>query len=291
MKKIILACLFFCFFFFLLFVPYAFAEGENSISRLFTQQADTIVLVGVVSPRGSNLGTGFVVGEDGLVATNYHLVEGAKRILVKLRNNHGFARVRLLSFDAQRDLALLKVDARALRVVKLGDSNRLQVGQKVVAIGNPLGLESTVSDGLISSVREVSKNVSLLQVSVPLSPGSSGGPLFNLDGEVVGVTTASFLQGQNLNFAVPVNYLKSLIWRASQIEDQARMTSEAEKPESRDFRFYRIQSGDTLYGLARRFNTTVQKITQVNHLSGSNLFIGQRLKIPVRESPGPRYNE
>jgi serine protease Do len=96
-------------------------------------------------------------------------------------------------------------------VVRLGDSDLVQVGERVVAIGNPRGLEQTVTDGLISAIRDTGKGYKLFQMSVPISTGSSGGPLFNMAGEAIGITAAYLEGGQNLNFAIPINYGLALL--------------------------------------------------------------------------------
>ena len=171
--------------------------------------------------------------------------------------------------DPSHDIALLKIDAHGLPFVKLGNSNRMEIGERVVAIGNPLGLQNTVSDGLVSAWRE-GDGLKLMQVSVPLSNGSSGGPLFNLAGEVVGVTTASLAGGQNLNFAVPVNYVKSLL----------REAQDSPFIQSNLFSKYVIQPNDTLFRLAKKFRTTVGEIMALNDLSNTNIYTGQTIKIP-----------
>jgi len=196
-------------------------EGER-ITHLFEKQADSVVLIAVSQKnhQENKLGSGFVVSEDGLIVTNAHLVSQADQIVVKLRNNRAYRNVRIIGADAEKDIALLKVNAQGLKAVKLGNSKKVEIGQRVVTIGNPLGLESTVSDGLISSVREGEPGFKIFQTSVPLSQGSSGGPLFDLKGKVVGITTASLLKGQNLNFAIPINYVKPLLRRDILIKNQ-----------------------------------------------------------------------
>ena len=177
---------------------------------LFNQHVDSIVLVAAQDRKVSRLGSGFIIREDGWIVTNAHVIKNAKSIIVKLRNNKVCPNVRVLYCDVDHDVALLKVDAGNLKPATLGNSNKVHIGERVVTIGNPLGLESTISDGLISSWRTV-HGYKTLQISVPLSEGSSGGPLFNLQGEVIGITTASYLKGQNLNFAIPINYIKPFL--------------------------------------------------------------------------------
>lgn len=270
MKKIILIAAV-CLVSFLTWIAGVFPQEELPISSLFTQQADSIVLVGTKGKKGGKFGSGFIISSDGLIVTNHHLIKNAKKIYVKLRNDTGYRSVRLIHVDAAKDIALIKVNGRGLKPVKLGNSSHVQIGQRVVAIGSPMGLESTVADGLISALRDTNQGFKLFQISVPLSNGSSGGPLFNLKGEVVGITTASYLKGQNLNFAVPINYLKPLMVKPI-VPKEGRISS-PQRP-------YVVESDDTLYGLAKRFKTTVAKIMAANKLTDSKIYSGQRLTIP-----------
>ncbi len=164
-----------------------------------------------IEAGNDRMGTGFIIDPSGLIATNLHVVVGASVIKVRLVDGTVLAVERVIAIDADHDLALLKVEPRGpMPVLPLGDSDKVAAGDPVLAIGNPLGLGYTVSDGLISSVREVNPKVTLLQISAPISQGSSGGPLFNSYGEVIGVATAIFAEGQNLNFGVPSNYVSRL---------------------------------------------------------------------------------
>jgi serine protease Do len=163
---------------------------------------------------GDSLGTGFVVRADGWIATNLHVIVGASRVKVTLRDARELEVVEVLAASPDHDLALVRVQAHGLPTLSIGDSDSIRPGDPVVAIGNPLGLEDTVSNGLVSARRKVDdsgEGFEVLQVSAPIAPGSSGGPLFNEHGEVIGVATAILQGGQNLNFGVPVRYLVSLI--------------------------------------------------------------------------------
>jgi hypothetical protein len=158
-----------------------------------------------------SLGTGFIVRGDGWIATNLHvLVGGGARVVVALRDGRELPIVELLAASPEHDLALVRVDARGLPALALGNSDAMRPGDPVVAIGNPMGLEATVSNGLVSARRKV-EGLEVLQVSAPIAPGSSGGPLFNERGEVIGVATALLTGGQNLAFGVPVSYLAPMI--------------------------------------------------------------------------------
>ena len=160
-----------------------------------------------------SLGSGFFVGA-GQIASNLHVVEGAVRGYAKLvgqKTKHDLEGI--VAVDPERDLVVLKIAVAGGPVLALGNSDAVQVGESVYAVGNPQGLEGTFSQGVVSSIREVGAD-QLLQITAPISPGSSGGPVLNGKGEVVGVSVATFRGGQNLNFAIPSNYLKMLLGKA-----------------------------------------------------------------------------
>jgi hypothetical protein len=166
-------------------------------------------VVRVVGARGH--GSGFVVRPDGWVVTNLHVIDGEPEAKVVLADGREIADVRVMASSEDLDLCLLCIDASGLPVLELGDSALVHPGEPVVAIGHPLGFGNSVTDGLVSAIREVEAGVTMLQVSAPISPGSSGGPLINDRGQVVGLSTFVVARGQNLNFGTPVNYLKELI--------------------------------------------------------------------------------
>ncbi len=161
-------------------------------------------------------GTGFLVSADGMIVTNYHVIENGNVAIVKFPDGSTFPVDGLLAADKVRDLAVIKIHGKNFQTLTLGNSDRIQIGEEVVAIGNPhgfeLGLELTVSNGILSAVRpDKVAGGKLLQVTAPITHGSSGGPLFNMMGEVIGITTAGFEDAGNLNFAIPVNDAKLLL--------------------------------------------------------------------------------
>lgn len=177
---------------------------------LFERWAPSVVTLEVSGAAGGGLGTGFVVDARGTIATNHHVVAGAESIAVKLFDGTRIDRVELLDGNVDADLALIRVQTdHALVPVLLGVSDDVVVGEAVIVIGNPIGLEHTLTDGLVSA-RRVYDGKKYIQMSAPVSPGNSGGPVFNRYGDVVGVTVAG-LQGENLNFAVPIDQLKPMI--------------------------------------------------------------------------------
>lgn len=178
----------------------------SSVEDIVNTYGKSIVLI----QTDKAMGSGFVVSSDGLIITNSHVISGAGTISVKfISDNRVYSNVQVVKDNTIRDLALLRVNGAGSFVpVVLGDSDQVSVGQRVVAIGNPQGLENTVSDGLVSATRDMN-GTKLLQISAPISSGSSGGALFNMNGEVIGVPTAKYEKGQNLNFAVAINHAKS----------------------------------------------------------------------------------
>lgn len=187
-------------------------KGIKGIPEIVKEQADAVVFIRVTSKEGERrVGSGFVVRSTGEILTNLHLVENAKTLTVKLKNEDVYDEVILMETDVRRDIALIKVRGWNLPVVRLGDSDLVQVGERVVTIGNPRGLEQTVTDGLISAIRDTGKGYKLFQMSAPISTGSSGGPLFNMVGETIGISAAYLEGGQNLNFAIPINYGLALL--------------------------------------------------------------------------------
>jgi serine protease Do len=185
------------------------------------------------------VGTGFILDKAGLVATNLHVVLGESTIKVRLFDGSQYPVLQIAGIDIERDLALLRISPpKGLPTLKLGDSDAVAAGDQIIAIGNQLGeFDYSVTSGLVSQVRHAcdreaiakqrcKQEFTLLQISAPISLGSSGGPLFNQTGEVVGVTTAIITAGQNLNFAVPGNYLKPLIAQpgAISVDEFARET-------------------------------------------------------------------
>jgi serine protease Do len=161
-----------------------------------------------------SLGSGFIIHEQGYVLTNNHVIEGADSIKVKLADGREFP-ARVVGADAKTDVALVKIEAKtAFPFVYLGDSDKLEVGDWVLAIGNPFGLELSATHGIVSAKeRAIGAGIydDFIQSDALINPGNSGGPLFNLAGEVVGINSAINPNGQGIGFAVPINIAKQLL--------------------------------------------------------------------------------
>ncbi len=191
--------------------------AKTTIEKCVEAVSEAVVMVS--SPAG--MGSGFFINEEGYLITNYHVIEKETKIEVTVfRKAEGgferkrFKKVKIEAINPFIDLALLKVedtgDAK-VKFVCLGDSNRVEVGEAVFAIGNPLGLERTVTNGVISTKNRAFEGLVYIQTNAAINPGNSGGPLFNLAGEVVGVTNMGYIFYGGLGFAIPVNYVKTFI--------------------------------------------------------------------------------
>jgi serine protease Do len=173
-----------------------------------------------------SLGSGFIIEPDGLIMTNYHVVDNADKITVRLSDGREF-NGKVVGKDQKTDIALVKINAQGLPVAPLGDSDQLEVGEWVMAIGNPFGLDNTVTSGIVSAKdRQIGAGPydRFIQTDASINPGNSGGPLINLRGEVVGVDSAIFSEsGGNIGigFAIPINLVKELL---PQLESSGKVT-------------------------------------------------------------------
>lgn len=174
--------------------------------------------------KQQSLGSGFIIDKDGYIITNNHVVEGADEIKVKLADGREF-KAKVIGRDPKTDLALIKITTlfKNLPVLPLGDSDKVRVGDWVLAVGNPFGLEHTVTQGIISATGRVIGSGpydNFLQTDAPINPGNSGGPLINLKGEVIGINTAIIATGQGIGFAIPSNMAKSVV---SQLKEKGKV--------------------------------------------------------------------
>jgi serine protease Do len=174
--------------------------------------------------KQKSLGSGFIIDEEGLILTNNHVVEDADEIKVILKDHKEFD-AKVIGRDAKTDLALIKIKSwKGLHLIKLGNSDELRVGDWVVAIGNPFGLDHTVTAGIVSAKGRVigaGPYDNFIQTDASINPGNSGGPLINLKGEVVGINTAIFAGGQGIGFAIPINTAKDLM---TQLKEKGKVT-------------------------------------------------------------------
>ncbi len=175
--------------------------------------------------KSQSLGSGFIIDTNGFVITNNHVVRDAEEIIVRLQDRRELA-AKVVGTDERSDMALLKIEAKNLPVVKIGQSDKLQVGEWVVAIGSPFGFDHSVSAGVVSAIgRSLPSEtyVPFIQTDVAINPGNSGGPLFNLDGEVVGINSQIYSRTggfMGLSFAIPINVAMDVV---KQLKDKGRV--------------------------------------------------------------------
>lgn len=200
-------------------VPFAFPGMDERQAEIFRRFGFPIPFGGQQEiPEQRGTGSGFILSSDGIIMTNAHVVEGADEIIVRLTDKREF-KGKVLGTDKQTDIAVVKIDAKDLPVLRVGSSKDLQVGEWVAAIGSPFGLDNTVTAGIVSAVSRnlpTDQYVPFIQTDVAVNPGNSGGPLFNMKGEVVGINSQIFSTSggfMGLSFAIPIDL-------AVQIKDQ-----------------------------------------------------------------------
>jgi serine protease Do/serine protease DegQ len=175
--------------------------------------------------RQPGLGSGVIIDKRGFVLTNFHVIRGADSVTVKLPSNQEF-QGRIVGTDSKTDLAIIRFQAEGdVRVATLGDSDRLRVGEWAIAIGNPFGLDQTVTVGVVSATGRSEVGIAtyenFIQTDASINPGNSGGPLVNLRGEVIGINTAIVATGQGIGFAIPANMAKRV---TAQLIDRGKVT-------------------------------------------------------------------
>jgi len=170
-----------------------------------------VVVIHGKTDFGDTLGSGFSVSKDGKIVTNLHVIRDMKNATVQLANGEVFDSVSVLATDERRDLAVVQVAGFNLPVLELGNSDALTVGEALVIVGSPRGLEGTVTAGILSSVRDSGDGFKVLQTDASVNPGNSGGALVNSKGQAVGVVSFKVRSAEGLNFAVPINYVRGLL--------------------------------------------------------------------------------
>jgi S1-C subfamily serine protease len=204
------------------------APVKLSPGEIASKYADSVVVLENYNDQGQKTlqGSGFISSPDGVLLTNYHVIRGASRMVARTHDQSIHDVDYVIAFDMQHDIAALKMSGGALPSVHLGDSMAIKTGDHVTVLGAPLGLESTLSDGIISAVREAG-SFRIFQTSAPISHGSSGGPLFDDYGNVIALAVATMATGENLNFAVPIDLAKTLLKSERQISFAELLSSTA----------------------------------------------------------------
>jgi len=200
------------------------AQSPSSldITTIFEAATKASVVIVTFDASGTALsqGSGFIVSRDGKVITNFHVVRGAASAIVKFPDGAFYEVEGFLGSDTSIDVAVLKLrtSSKEFPFLRFADVDQVAIGQHVIAIGSPMSLENTVSDGIVSAIRtardldpKLSPNLRVFQTTSPISSGSSGGALLNMLGEVIGITSFGMETGQNLNFVIPISYAKPLL--------------------------------------------------------------------------------
>jgi S1-C subfamily serine protease len=187
-------------------------EAKKSPSEIAREQSKAVVVLEGLDDRSNIVGqgSGFIVTQNGAIVTNLHVVRGASMVRVKLPAGDTYKTADVVEIDDAKDLIVLKIKGFQLPTVRLGDSDRVEAGESVVVISSPEGLTNSVTTGVISGVRRLETH-RVFQITAPTSPGSSGGALFDSTGSVIGIVTYVLKSGQNINFAVPINYVRGMI--------------------------------------------------------------------------------
>lgn len=183
-----------------------------SAEKIYKQVSDAVVVILAYDSNDelSMQGSGVVINDKGYVVTNYHVLAGNDRLEV-FHNKELIPYVDIIGIDVEKDILILKIEEKKFPAIKIGNSEKLSIGQRVYAIGSPLGFENTISEGIISGLRSydvTGKN--FIQITASISPGSSGGAVVNDKGELIGISTLTAKEGQNLNFAIPINDVLSV---------------------------------------------------------------------------------
>lgn len=240
--------------------PIKVEQKVPSVESIVHDQGDAVVLIVTYDESGTplSLGSGFFVKSDGVFITNYHVIEGSYSGVIKLIDGRVLGNIEIIDFNSEWDIAILKVEGSGFPTVKLGNSDIVKSGQKIVVIGNPEGLQNTVSDGLVSSIRKIeSEGDYFIQISAPISEGSSGGPVYNMNGEVIGIATMMLKSGQNLNFAIPIKFALPLVEKSAQ-KDLATFTKEVTQKELDEYLKYQknsteLKPEDTIFEYALNY--------------------------------------
>jgi hypothetical protein len=183
---------------------------------IVAKDSPAVVLIKGESSTGTVLGSGLIISGDGKIATNLHVIRDLRNAGVQLASGEIFDAVSVLAFDDRKDLAILKIAGFDLPIVELGNSNGVKIGERVVVIGSPLGLQGSVTTGVVSAIRDdpFGSGAKVIQTDASVNPGNSGCPLLNDRGQAIGVVTFNVKragQGEGLNFAMPINYVRGML--------------------------------------------------------------------------------
>lgn len=202
MPKIVIASL--------LVFPIVVGQAQLTTAEIAKTVSPSVVIIQGTTDSGTIIGSGFIISDDGKIVTNLHVIRDLKTAGVQLPTGAVFDSVSVLATDERRDLAVVKIGGGKLPVLEMGNSDSLAVGEPLVVVGSPRGLEGTVTAGILSSVRDMDDG-KVLQTDAAINPGNSGGPIVNSSGQVIGVVSFKLRSAEGLNFAIPINYVRTLL--------------------------------------------------------------------------------
>lgn len=181
-------------------------QQELNPEQIYEKVNDAVVIVLAYDTNGKlrNQGSGVVISEEGYILTNYHIMENANSVLV-IHGDISISDVEIIGGDIEADILALRIPIDNFSFIELPESDEIRIGQRIYAIGSPMGYENTISEGIISGYRDFDDGINLIQITASISSGSSGGAVVNSRGELIGISTYTVAEGQNLNFAIPIN--------------------------------------------------------------------------------------
>jgi hypothetical protein len=219
-----------CMFSSVLIVPIAFGQIALTTAQIAKRVSPSVVVIRGKTESGEVLGSGFIVAKDGKIVTNLHVIRDMTTASVQLANGRTLDSVFVLATDERRDLAIIHISGfdpqkhdgdifeqvldqipQRSQILDLGNSDNVSVGEPVVVVGSPQGLEGTVTAGILSSIRDSGEGFKVLQTDAAVNPGNSGGPLVNNKGQAIGVVSFKLRSAEGLNFAVPINYVRGML--------------------------------------------------------------------------------
>ncbi len=188
-------------------------QGQKYDAVGIAKKASSAVFyIEIYDSRGAaeKSGSGFFISSDGIAVTNYHVIEDGYSAKIKLNDSTVYDVSSVLGYDKERDIAILKIDGSGFNYLETADSDQIVAGESVFCIGSPLGLDNTISTGVISNTNRIDSNLSYIQITAPISSGSSGGAVLDEYCKVIGISCGGYTEGQNLNLAIPINALQSV---------------------------------------------------------------------------------
>jgi Tfp pilus assembly protein PilF len=230
-------------------------ESTENLPTIINRIKPSVVIIFTYDDKGEflKLGSGFFISQNGDIITNYHVLKGANSAEIKASNGKTYPIGYIVADNEQSDIIRLSVNIPSQYVSPLSLNKTIpEVGERIIVYGSPLGLEKTVSDGIVSAIRDISDIGKVIQITAPISPGSSGSPVLNMKGEVVGIATFQFIEGQNLNFAIPSERIANL----NLIEEEKTITTDKlfdqENKEKKDSDYAYEAYDKALYFIGKR---------------------------------------